>query len=358
MFIGELAVDDSREPTAVMPKPNFAGGASPPGTALQEGVLEISDTWVLHHRGELPSARIAWRLTGPSESPLVCAMGGIWCDRRLFDPTDARRGCWHEVVGLRRPLDAGRYRILSFDYLGGSGDSTGPEPGGQFPSISTYDQAEALARLLDHLKIRSLHAIVGGSYGGMVALAFGERYPERAGGLCIISAADRPHPMAIAWHSIQRRIVKFAIECARPQEGLRLARAVGLSLYRSSEEFAARFPVTPRLEGGEFIFPVERYLFGDSAESTAAFRAEAFLCLSESLDLHEVDATRIFVPTTAVGAREDQLVPLSDVRALVARMGVAHVREISSIHGHDAYLRESEQLRSILASAIDVGNGT
>lgn len=348
-------MDDSREPTAVMPKPNFA---SSPDTPLLEGVLEIPVAWLLHHRGELPSARIAWRVTGPSEAPLVCAMGGIWCDRRLFDPADARRGCWHEVVGPRRPLDASRYRILSFDYLGGSGDSTGPEAGSRFPSISTYDQAEALARLLDHLKFRCLHAILGGSYGGMVALAFAERYPERVGALCIISAADRPHPMAIAWHSIQRQIVKFAIQCARPQEGLRLARAVGLSLYRSSEEFAARFPVTPRLEGGEFIFPVERYLFGDSADATAAFRAEAFLCLSESLDLHEVDATRIFVPTTAVAAREDQLVPLGDVRALVARMGVAHVREISSIHGHDAYLRESEQLRSILATAIGAGNGT
>jgi homoserine O-acetyltransferase/O-succinyltransferase len=341
------------EPTAVMPKPAFAAGRSSADIPATEGVVEIPGPWMLHHRGELRGARIAWRLTGPQDAPLVCAMGGIWSDRRLFDPADARSGCWHEVVGPGRPLDANRHRILSFDYVGGSGDSSGPEAGGRFPSISTYDQAEALARLLDHLKVPSLRAIVGGSYGGMVALAFAERFPERVAALCIISAADRPHPMAIAWHSIQRHIVRFAIQCGRPQEGVRLARAVGLSLYRSSEEFAARFPTTPRLEGGEFVFPVERYLFADAAESTAAFRAEAFLCLSESLDLHQVDATRIFVPTTAVAAREDQLVPLGDVRALVARMGVAHVREISSIHGHDAYLREPEQLRAIMATALE-----
>jgi homoserine O-acetyltransferase len=340
------------ETTAIMPKPDLGGGASPAGTAIEEGVLEIADPWRLHHRGELPGARIAWRLTGPADAPLVCAMGGIWCDRRLFDPADPRGGCWNELVGPGRPLDSGRHRILSFDYLGGSGDSTGPPPGGRFPSISTYDQAEALERLLDHLKIPSLRAIVGGSYGGMVALAFAERFPERVAALCIVSAADRPHPMAIAWHSIQRRIVKFAIECGRPEEGLKLARAVALSLYRSAEEFAARFPGTPRLEGAEFVFPVERHLFAESAQPTPAFRAEAFLCLSESLDLHQVDATRIFVPTTAVGAREDQLVPLGDVRALVARMGVAHVREISSIHGHDAYLREPEQLRPVMAAVL------
>jgi homoserine O-acetyltransferase len=319
---------------------------------MAEGVLEVLGPWVLHHRGQLDGARIAWRLTGPADAPLVCAVGGIWSDRRLFDTANARQGCWHEVIGPGRPLDSRSHRILSFDYLGGSGDSTGPEAGGQFPSLSTYDQAEALLRLLDHLKIPALRAIIGGSYGGMVALAFAERYPERVAALCTISAADRPHPMAIAWHSIQRHIVKFAIQCGRPQEGLRLARAVGQALYRSSEEFAARFPATPRHEGGAFVFPVERYLFADAAEPTAAFRAEAFLILSESLDLHQVDASRIFVPTTAVGAREDQLVPLGDVRALVARMGSAHLREISSIHGHDAYLREPEQLRPLLAAAL------
>lgn len=343
------------EPTAVMQRPTFAGGQSQLDIPFTEGVLDGQGEWLLHHGGRLTDGRVAWRLTGPEDAPVVCAMGGIWCDRRLFDIADPRRGCWSDVVGPGRPLNSSLFRILSFDYLGGSGDTTGPQSGVPFPSISTYDQAEALVRLLDHLKIRSLRAIVGGSYGGMVALAFAERYPERAASLFTVSAADRPHPMSIAWHSIQRRIVKFAISGARPEEGLKLARAVGLSLYRSSEEFAARFPAAPRHEGGEFVFPVERYLFADSGESTATFRAEAFLCLSESLDLHGVDATRIFVPTTAVAAREDQLVPLSDVRALVARMGAAHVCEISSIHGHDAYLREPEQLRSLLATAIGAG---
>ena len=315
-----------------------------------EGVLETTGEWALHHGGSLRDVRLAWRLTGAGDAPLVCAMGGVWCDRRLYEPDDPRRGCWREVVGAGRPLDTDRYRILSFDYLAGKGDSTGPAPGGEFPSISTYDQAGALARLLDHLRVREVRAIVGGSYGGMVALAFAERYPERVGALVTISAADLPHPMAVAWHSIQRHIVRFAIGCGRGSEGLQLARAVGMSTYRSSEEFAARFPALPRLESGRFVFPVEQYLFADNSEWVADFRPEAFLALSESLDLHRVDAARIFVPTAAVAAREDQLVPLSDVRGLGARLGRARVHEISSIYGHDAYLREAEQLRKILAA--------
>ncbi|MBW4052622.1 MAG: homoserine O-succinyltransferase [Proteobacteria bacterium] len=318
---------------------------------VTEGVLELPGDWALHHGGRLDGGRIAWRLAGPQSAPVVCALGGIWCDRFVFDPQDPQRGCWREVVGPGRALDASRYRVLSFDYLGGRGESTGPQPGVLFPSVSTYDQAEALVRIIDHLGVASLHAILGGSYGGMVALAFAERYPERVSALAIVSAADRPHAMAISWHSIQRQSVRFAIERGAGQEGLKLARAVGLSLYRSPEEFAARFPPVPVQQDGRFAFPVERYLFADTPE-VAGFSAEAFLCLSESLDLHRVDASRIFVPTTAVGAREDQLVPLSDVRALVARMGAAQLREISSIHGHDAYLREPAQLRAILAEAL------
>ena len=320
---------------------------------MTEGLLDLPGAFRLQHNAQLANVRIAWRLTGAADAPVVCALGGIWCDRRLFAPDDPRSGCWSEVVGPGRPLDANRFRILTFDYLGGSGGSTGPQPGQPFPSISTYDQAEALARLIDHLRIGSLRAILGGSYGGMVALAFAERYPERVAAVIVISAADRPHPMAVAWHSIQRRIARFAIERGQPQEGLTLARSVGLALYRSSEEIAARFPATARLEGDRHVFPVESYLFADKNPGGSGFRAEAFLCLSESLDLHQVDASRIFVPTTAVAAREDQLVPLGDVRALAARIAGAHLHEISSIHGHDAYLREPAQLRSILASELD-----
>lgn len=327
--------------------------ATQSASPLREGTLELEGEWPLHHGARLRNVRIAWRLTGPKEAPIICALGGIWSDRELFDPQDSRRGCWREIVGPGRPLDSGRFQILSFDYLGGRGGSTTPEPGTKFPSISSYDQAEALARIMDHLGLASVRAIVGGSYGGMVALAFAERYPERVSSLLVVSAADRPHPMAVAWHSIQRHIVQFAIDGGRGPEGLKLARAIGMSLYRSPEEFAARFSGLPSQRDGRFVFPVESFLFAETSETTG-IRPEAFLCLSESLDLHLVDASRIFVPTTAVAAREDQLVPLGDVRALTARIAGAHLHEISSIHGHDAYLRESTQLRAILAAAIEL----
>ena len=333
--------------------------------AVREGVLEIPGEMALYHGSRLSGVRIAWRWVGPANAPVICALGGISANRRVARETERsgssetrhreiqRGGWWSEIVGPRQGLDTHRYRILSFDYLGGSGETTGPQPPHPFPSVSSYDQAELLLRLLNHLGIKSLRAIVGGSYGGMVALAFGERYPERVGRLIVLCAADRPHPLATAWRSVQRDIVRLAAASGRPVEGLKLARALAMSTYRSGEEFAARFAGPPTLESDRFLFPVERYLLARGGDFAARHRPESFLCLSESIDLHRIDASRIFVPTVAIGVREDQLVPSADVRAMVARLGAGRFHEISSLYGHDAFLKESQQLRGIFAAALE-----
>jgi homoserine O-acetyltransferase/O-succinyltransferase len=367
-----------------------------PEMVVREGILDVPGEVSLYHGGRLTGIRVAWRLVGPANAPVVCALGGISANRRVFDSEEPRKGWWSEVVGPGQALDAARFRVLSFDYLGGSAETTGPgrpalhavpdtnsartasasadgctsagrpaSPDGhalsdgatsaapsQFPNISTYDQAELLVRLLNNLGLKSLRAIVGGSYGGMVALAFGERYPERVSRLVVIGAADRTHPMATAWRSVQRQILRFAVECGRPKDGLQLARSLAMSTYRSAEEFEARFNAAPTREGERFTFPVERYLNARGSDFAERHQPESILCLSESIDLHRVDATRVFVPTTIVAIREDQLVPLTDLRGLAARLPVARLHEISSIYGHDAFLKESDQLRGIFAAAL------
>jgi homoserine O-acetyltransferase/O-succinyltransferase len=346
---------------------------------VREGMVEIPGEMALHHGGRLTGVRLAWRMVGPASAPVVCALGGISASRQVCSSEDARRGSsetahrgrertgcpetrqrenqwlgwWSEIAGPERPLDTHRYRVLSFDYLGGSGETTGPRASEPFPSVSTYDQAELLLCLLNHLGIKALRAITGGSYGGMVALAFGERYPERVGRLIVLCAADRPHPLATAWRSVQREIVRISMESGRAADGLKLARALAMSTYRSSEELGARFAGPPALEGERFVFPVERYLLARGSAFAARHRPESFLCLSESIDLHRVDASGIFVPTTAIAVREDQLVPVADVRGMVARLGAGRLHEISSIYGHDAFLKESQQLRGVFAAALE-----
>ena len=337
--------------TAEVLASSAARAALHPLIPVREGILELGPLDLYHH-GHLQRAGIAWRLTGPAHAPVVCALGGISAHRHVCLTSEARSGWWHRVAGPGLPLDAARVRILSFDYLGGSGESTGPVAGGSFPSISTRDQAQVLLRLLDHLGVASLRAIAGGSYGGMVALAFAEAHPERVEQLLVIGASDRAHPMSTAWRSTQRSIVRLGLESGQPAHAMQLARALAMTTYRSAEEFAARFDSPPAQSGGRFVFPVEEYLLARGQDYACRYLPESFLCLSESIDLHRVNAARIFVPTTVVGFREDVLVPLADLRAMVARLPRAHLHELSSIFGHDAFLKETDQLRSIFAATL------
>jgi homoserine O-acetyltransferase/O-succinyltransferase len=329
-----------------------------PAPPMREGILQLDQPLTLHLGGRLDAVRVAWRITGNPHGPLVAALGGISAGRAVADIGTTEKGWWCEVIGPGKALDIERYQVLGIDFLGGSGATTGPRPGQtNFPSISTYDQAEILRRVLEHLHA-SLVAIVGASYGGMVALAFAECHPQLVKHVIAISAADRPHPMATAWRSVQRAVVRYAAKNGDPPEGLRLARALAMATYRSPEEFAARFGGAPVRIDGRFQFPVESYLLARGDAYAATYVPEAFVCLSESIDLHQVDPSRIRVPVTLVAIIEDQLIPISDMRSLRARLGgEASLVELASLYGHDAFLKEGEALQPVFAGALEGQGG-
>ncbi len=330
-----------------------------PATPVREGILQLDQPLSLHLGGRLDGVRIAWRVTGNPNGPLVAALGGISAGRAVADLDTREKGWWCDVIGRGKALDTDRYQVLGIDFLGGSGATTGPRAGQtNFPSISTYDQAEVLRRVVEHLRAAPLAAIVGASYGGMVALAFAERYPQLVKHAVAISAADRAHPMATAWRSVQRAMVRYAAKNGDAPEGLRLARALAMATYRSPEEFAVRFSGAPARIDGRFQFPVESYLLARGDAYAATYVPEAFVCLSESIDLHLVDATRIRVPVTLVGIIEDQLIPISDLRSLQARLGgEATLVELSSLYGHDAFLKEAAALEPVFARALQGQGG-
>jgi homoserine O-acetyltransferase len=335
-----------------------------------DDIIALPDPWTLHHGDTLGGARVAFRLTGPEGAPIVAALGGISAHRVVA----GRKGeaWWHELVGPGRALDTERYRVLGIDYVGGAGDSSthgssinsnhdarhderAPQSAAaaEFPPVSAFDQAEALAVIVRHLGLPSLHAIVGASYGGMVALAFARRYPELVTRLVIVSAADRPRALATAWRSVQRHIVREALMRGEGQAGLAVARALAMTTYRSSDEFRDRFGGPPVRVRNRFRFPVEEYLLARGARYVERYRPDSFLSLSESIDLFAIDAATIRTPATLVAVRQDQLVPLEDVRTLSERLGGrAKLVELDSIFGHDAFLKENVLMQPIFEQAL------
>jgi len=145
---------------------------------VREGVLSLGKPFRLHHGGQLDSLDIGWRCVGNPNHPILVALGGISAHRVVCDSREPANGWWNTMVGPGAPIPSDRYRILSFDYLGGSGHTTGPKDSLAFPSVSTFDQAKLLHLVMDHLEIEAIHAFVGASSVGMVGLAFGELYPH------------------------------------------------------------------------------------------------------------------------------------------------------------------------------------
>ena len=265
-------------------------------------------------------------------SDAIVVLGGI-------SATADVAGWWPELVGPGRVLDTTRHRVIGFDY------ETRAEP------ITTADQARALAAHLDSLGIARVGAIVGSSYGGMVALAFAAAFPARIERAVVISAADVSHPMTTALRSIQRRIVRLGLETSTGREALAIARGLAMTTYRTSEEFEDRFSPIPA--GTPPRWDVEEYLESRGAEWTTRTTPERFLALSLSLDLHTVDPASIRVPTTLVAVKEDRLVPYDQVRALYRKLPLrAGFHTISSKFGHDAFLKEPVALGAILRASF------
>jgi homoserine O-acetyltransferase len=326
----------------------------PHGYEWQDGILTLDDAIDLHFGGRLPIVEVAYRLAGASGAPVVAVLGGISAGREVYSLQTASPGWWEEAIGPGRALDTDRYQVLGMDYLGGSHRTTGPAEGGTFPSVSAFDQARLLTVLLDHLGIGQLHASLGASYGGMVTLALAQAHAERLRHAVVLSAAHRTHPMSTAWRSVQRAMVRYSLRHGEGVQGLTLARALAMATYRSAREFEDRFGGEPEHTTEGFRFPVEKYLISRGESYAARYRPEAFVCLSESIDLHRVEPGEIRVSTTLLAVQEDQLVPVADMRELRDRHGgTCSLVEVSSIYGHDAFLKETEVLRDLLARVLD-----
>jgi homoserine O-acetyltransferase len=337
-------------PDAPPPVEAFA----PQGYEWEDGLLALTGPFDLHFGGRLGRVEVAYRLAGARGAPVVAVLGGISAGRDVFSLVRDAPGWWEEAIGPGRALDTDRFRVLGMDFLGGSHRTTGPSDRETFPSVSAFDQARLLVALMDHLGIERLQGSLGASYGGMVTLALAQACPERLRHAVVLSAAHRTHPMSTAWRSVQRAMVRYALRHGEGAQGLTLARALAMATYRSAREFEERFSGAPERTPEGFRFPVETYLFARGESYAARYRPEAFVCLSESIDLHRIEPGEIRVPTTLLAVREDQLVPLTDMRALRDRHGgTCSLVEVSSIYGHDAFLKETEVLRDLLARALD-----
>lgn len=294
--------------------------------------------WTLERGCEMRGDVVRGRLYGPEGAPLVIVLGGISATRHVADDPVRPRGWWSRLVRAGGAIDLARVRVLGLDFAPSAGADYCPN------TITTTDQANRLKALLDAHNLGPATAMIGSSYGGMCSLAFARDHPNSVRHLCVIGAAHKPYPIGVGWRGIQRRIVRLGLAAGRPDEGLKLARELAMTTYRTPEEFADRFAL---LETGAApaSFDICDYLGSRGDAFAASMDAQRFLALSESIDLHRIEPETIATPTLLMTAISDQLAPLPDMRELRDRLaGPSELYTFTSLYGHDAFLKEYDAM--------------
>lgn len=307
----------------------------------QDIAVETGDT-NLQRGCVLQDDVIMGRIYGPKDAaenaPVIVVLGGISATRFVADGGRLNRGWWSTLVREGGPIDLAKFRIIGIDFAPNVGAATCPD------SITTFDQAARIKALLDHLNIAKVHAIIGSSYGGMTGLAFAQNYPNHVENLLIIGAGHKPYPIGVGWRGIQRRIVRLGIIAGRPKDGLKLARELAMTTYRTPEEFSDRFDLKETAQNPS-LFDICDYLGSRGDAFAEQMNAERFLALSESIDLHRVEPEQITTPTLLMSAISDQLAPLSEMRELRDRLnGPSELFTFTSLFGHDAFLKEYDAM--------------
>lgn len=306
----------------------------------------------LDHHGPT-RVSVAYEVQGPPHAPAVVVLGGISAGRHVSpSPLHPEAGWWPGVVGPGAPVDTHRHRIVGIDWLGGAESPWIPRA-----PLTPLDQARAVCAVLDHLDIERA-ALVGASYGGMVALALAAAWPERVSRAAVLCAAHRPHPHATAVRAVQRRILGLA---GGSPDVVALARALAMTTYRTPQEFDGRFDRRAEQAAGDpagldarrVRFPVESYLDARGADFARRFDARAFDALSTSIDLQDVDPVRITTPTLLVSVSSDTLAPPWLVAELAGRVaGPVRHMTLDSVYGHDAFLKEVHAVGGLVSAFL------
>ncbi len=307
--------------------------------------------------GSLVGAEIAYETWGPPSREAVLICHALTGDQRPGDLSGSK-GWWRGVVGPGEVIDTRRAFVVASNVIGSCYGSTGPDAQGRladgspFPAVSVEDMVAAQGRLLRHLGVERLRLVIGGSLGGLQAIAWAGSGALPVRQAVAIGAADRLPALQVALCHAQHVALELGLAHGDAAGGMRAARAIAMTTYRSDRHFDRRFGRGPAPRGGR-RFAVESYLDHHGDRLAERFSAWSYLVLSRAMatfawDLEVREGTRVDL----VAIERDWLFPEPDVEALDARLrrrGVeGALRRLGTEMGHDAFLAEQESLADIL----------
>ena len=308
------------------------------------------------------------------------------------NPKTGKSGWWARMVGPGLPIDTDRFFVICANVLGGCMGSTGPASlaadgkpyGMRFPVITIRDMVRAQVALLDALGIDRLHAVVGGSMGGMQALSLAANFPQRTAATLVLASTARHSAQNIAFHEVGRQAIMADPQWLEgdyygdassggkgPEKGLAVARMAAHITYLSEEGMHEKFG--RRLQnreaktfGFDADFQVESYLRYQGLSFTDRFDANSYLYITRAMDyfdLADEHDGRLADAFSGVQGRfclvsfdTDWLYPTSESRRIVHALSAAGAPvsfvELSAPFGHDSFLLDVPALDRVVAGFL------
>jgi homoserine O-acetyltransferase/O-succinyltransferase len=362
------------------------------GTVIAQRAA-FAQTIVLASGASLPAFELAYETYGTlnaecSNAILIChALNASHHVAGVYAGKVESEGWWDNMIGPGKPVDTERYFVVGVNNLGSCFGSTGPATvnsatgrpwGADFPIVTVEDWVDAQARLADHLGIARFFAVMGGSLGGMQALSWAIRYPERIANALVIAAAPNLSAQNIAFNEVARAAIlhdpdfhggHFYDLGVKPVRGLRVARMIGHITYISDEQMAEKFGRQLR-EGLNFSFApefqIESYLRHQGEKFAEYFDANTYLRITKALDYFDPakatggDLARALLPATCrflvITFTTDWRFPPARsreiVKALVDNRRDVSYAEIAAPHGHDAFLLDTPQYHAVVRTYL------
>lgn len=358
-------------------------------------VAHFTQPLTLKSGAVLPQYHLAYETYGElnaakTNAVLIChALSGNHHVAGRYSLEDKYPGWWDNLVGPGKPLDTNKFFVIGLNNLGGCHGSSGPSSvnpltdrpySATFPVVTVEDWVESQARLLDYLGIDQLAAVIGGSLGGMQALHWNIVYPERVRHAFVIASAPNLTAQNMAFNEVARQAIitdpeffdgDYYNHGTVPRRGLRIARMLGHITYLSDDAMGEKFGRKLRHGDVKYSFDVEfemeSYLRYQGDKFAGEFDANTYLRMTRALDYFDPALDYDGNLSKALSRAKAKFVVISFttdwrfsparsreiVQALLDNALPVKYAEVTSAHGHDAFLMPDAHYHAIMRAYLE-----
>ena len=310
------------------------------------------------------------------------------------NPVTQKDGWWNFLIGPGKAIDTNKFFVICSNIIGGCMGSWGPKEidpntgnpyGISFPFVTVQDMVHAQNLLIEHFGIKKLHAVVGGSTGGMQALAWSTLYPQKLRLLMLLATSYRHGTQNIAFHEAGRQAImgdpnwcngNYLLDAKYPTKGLSVARMIAHITYLSEGALQKKFGRNLQNKNAFSFsfdpeFQVESYLHHQGVGFVERFDPNSYLYITKAVNYFDLESdfngklSNAFIDFAKnnegkiclVSFSDDWLFPPSDTKklakaAISCGVNVSMVT-IESSAGHDSFLIESEALKNTVSGFIN-----